>query len=134
MKNEALLKAIDDRIRQLQDFRGLVASSPDVVSLLATFVSLPENEVQMGKTNGEESPNKKGTFVARVAETVRALGTGHFTVNDAVKAFEERGNMFNADNKNIAMYSALNRLIAKGIVEVSTKGEGSRPSYYRVVQ
>jgi hypothetical protein len=134
MKNEALLKAIDARIRQLQDFRNLVVSSPDVISLLATFTSLPENEVPMSNTNGEYTTNKKGTFVARVEETCRAMGSGHFTVNDAVKAFEERRNTFGAENKNIAMYSALKRLVAKKVVEISTQGEGSRPSYYRVIQ
>jgi hypothetical protein len=135
MKNEVLLKAIDARIRQLEDFRNLVKSNPDVVSLLATFTSLPGGEIpQIGNTNGEDVANKKGTFVAKVEETCRAMGSGHFTVNDAVKAFEERGNAFGAENKNIAMYSALKRLVTKGIVEISTQGEGSRPSYYRVVQ
>ena len=137
MQNDALVQAIEERIRSLQEFKRLVISSPDMVPLLKQFFSINGTSAApeaMHKIKGESLPKKKGKFIQKVEETCRALGTGHFTVNDAVKAFEERGNAFNAENKSIAMYSALKRLVKRKVVEITAQGEGSRPSYYRVVQ
>lgn len=130
------LRDIDEQIRKLQELRKLVAD-PDMIALLNQLISVKNGHstgIVLSSTVGKENTKKKGRFIEKIEETCRNFGTSSFTINDVIKAFEQRGNVFGANNKSVATYSAMRRLQKRRVVEVVQQGVGSAPSTYRVVQ
>jgi DNA-binding transcriptional ArsR family regulator len=101
----------------------LVKASPKNGHVVGTSVPRPK----------AAKPSKKGTFIERVEEIANTL-EGQFTITDVIAAYEEAGYVFAAQDKNVAVYTALKRLVRRGKFNITKKGIGSKPSYYEAVK
>ena len=114
------LKALDDKIRKLQEFRKL-AADPD----LAAFI-------------GEESSN--GNVVKRTPAYESELGNdviaaiaafgGEFTVASTYEAMEKAGYKFKGDEPKKSIGNILREFAFSGGIKIVKPGKGRRATVY----
>ena len=124
------LKDIDEQIQKLQELRKVVAD-PTMASLLNQLLASKNGQSSLSRTG--ERKAKKGTFIEKIDESCKSFGSARFTIREVIEKFESTGNKFNAQDKSVAVYSAMKRLEKRGVLKLVEKGIGAKPSYYQYV-
>jgi hypothetical protein len=127
-------KTIDEHIKRLQQLKSFMAD-PLTAQLVNELISSKNGHSSDDPVSPDDKPEvRKGDFVAKIGEVCEQFpDTQRFTVNDVIKAYEKRGYIFAARDKNVSTYSALKRLVGKSI-KIASKGSGRNPTKYQRIQ
>lgn len=133
-------KTIKDRIRTLQEFERFM-DDPTTAPIIEQLFS------SNGNGNGVSHPVPQTARLPLGQPTQRGelLGTVKmacleypaetpFTAKDVINRVGARGYVFQAKNKEIAVNSALKRLLAKGVIAQTQTASGQRPAKYKIPQ
>jgi hypothetical protein len=132
------VQKIDDEIRALEDLKRFM-SNPATAAILQRFTT------SNGRRNGASHLTRqiarlplgqrpqRGALVAAAKTACREFSVGvEFTAKEVLAKMEAQGYIFQAQNRDIAVNSALKRLVKKGSIEQTHKAVGHRPAKYRI--
>jgi hypothetical protein len=127
---------IDDQIRKLEELKRFM-SDPTTAPMIEQLIS-QNGSVNAASRPTEKSPKlphgqvtQRGALLAAVENTCKIL-PGDFNQKEVIEKLESQGYAFQAKDKNIAVYSALKRLVKRGVLHLTSKGKGKKPSTYRL--
>src|SRR3989442_1987567 len=127
------VRSIDEKIKRLEQLKAFM-SDPLTAQMVAELIACKNGHSSASAAaSQEQSDSRKGQFVAKVDEICGEFGDKPFIIADVIKAYQNRGYIFAAKDKNVAVYSALQRLVGKTI-EVAAKGSGRNPTKYRLIK
>jgi hypothetical protein len=124
------IRDIDERIQKLQELRK-VMSDPEMAALLNQLLASKNGNAIM-PTASVHKAKKKGDFIKQIARICEYFAMEPFKISDVIKAFESAGHTFKAQDKNVATYSALKRLVKRGMLKIIVQGKGAKPSVYQM--
>jgi hypothetical protein len=132
---DELIKRSLAQATRLQELKRILADSELVSTLNQVLASKNGNSpVSIQPFPGESKANRKGELLNKIQRICEERGLESFTVQDIVKHYEHAGYKFDAMDKAVSAYTALQRLVEKGVLEITQKGKGSRPTRYQVVR
>ncbi|MGA2300011.1 MAG: hypothetical protein ABSG77_04860 [Candidatus Acidiferrum sp.] len=127
------VKSIDEQIKRLEQLKSFM-SDPLTAQMVEQLIASKNGHSSDAPAPSQEKPkSSKGEFVSKIEEICRGFGDKQFVISDVIKAYANRGYLFAAKDKNVAVYSALQRLLGKSI-EIAVKGSGRNPTKYRLIR
>ena len=131
-------EAIDEEIRALSELKKFMAQ-PVTARVIERFIA------SRGEKNGHSRPDpqlvfgtgptERGALLAATLNACREFTAGvEFTAKEVIVKMEQRGYIFKAKNKDIAVNSALKRLVGKHVLEQTQTAVGQRPAKYKIPQ
>jgi hypothetical protein len=115
------LKALDDKIRKLQEFRKLVAD-PDLAAFIGEATS-PNGQAQ------KRTPAYESELGNDVVTTIAGF-SGDFTVSDAYEAMLKSGYKFKGDEPKKSIGNILREFALDGGIKIVKPGKGRRATVY----
>jgi hypothetical protein len=132
---DELIKRSLAHANRLQELKRILSDSELVSTLNQVLASKNGNSpVSIQSISGEGKANKKGELLNKIKKVCEERGLESFTVQDIVKHYELAGYKFDAKDKAVSAYTALQRLVEKGVLEIAEEGKGSRPTKYQMAR
>jgi hypothetical protein len=127
------LRDIDEHIAKLQELRRIM-SDPAMATVLNQLLASKNGHSSPPLQNrqNEYKAKTKGNFIRQIEKICEYFGLEPFTIRDVIQAFEAGGYTFKAKDKNVATYSALQRLVERGVLKIVVRGIGAKPSTYQM--
>jgi hypothetical protein len=129
------LEKVDDRIERLAKLREFL-NDPETAQLLREIIEAAvQARMDAAKAAAPAQDILPSNVVQRgsvIAATYRAAVTfpATFTGDDVQKRMQEMGYRFTAARPEVAVNSALRKLIERGAIRIVSRGSGRRPNMY----
>jgi len=132
------VETINAQIRKLEELKRFISdptTAPMIEQLISqnSSVNAPSRTSEKTAKLPHAQPTQRGALLAAVENTCKIL-PGDFNQKEVIEKLESQGYAFQAKDKNIAVYSALKRLVKRGVLHLTSRGKGKKPSTYRVIR
>lgn len=130
---DALIRRSEEQANRLKELRRILGDSEMVATLNQVLASKNGDSLARIKpTVIEDKANKKGELLRKIQYVCELHAMEPFTVQDIVQAYENVGYKFDAKDKAVSAYTALQRLVEKGVLRIIEEGKGSKPTKYQM--